>query len=142
MGKTIRISVLLSIACGLMPLYGQAGTGEDSLGISSVGVYEPGAELSPSLEQLFFDHLLPGESRTLFMDLANLGDGVIEIGSVQAPGAVQVGLPPQKLHPGQFVRFPVSFTQAGLDTHELELRIPWRAPLFNIKEKTGLEGLP
>ncbi|MEE9464012.1 MAG: FlgD immunoglobulin-like domain containing protein [Candidatus Neomarinimicrobiota bacterium] len=140
MGKTIRIGVLLSVACGLMPLYGQENPGVDSLG-SSKGVYEPGPELSPSLEQLYFENMLPGESRTLFMDLANLGDGTIEIGLVQAPRAIQVGLTPQTLHPGQFVRFPVSFTQAGLDTHELELRIPWRAPRFNTEETLRLSVL-
>ena len=82
MGKTIRIVALLWAAYGLMPLYGQDDNGEDSLVVTPVSAYEPGPELSPSLEQLYFENLLPGESRTLFMDLANLGDGAIEIGPV------------------------------------------------------------
>ncbi|MBA7597386.1 MAG: hypothetical protein GH143_04010 [Calditrichaeota bacterium] len=95
----------------------------------------PGPELSPSTDQLFFEELLPGESRTLFMDLANLGEGVIILDSLIFPeGIVRVALPLQMLSPGQFIRFPVTYTQADLDTHELELVIHWESPKFNLAE--------
>ncbi len=130
---TNQISLLAAWACWLTQLPGQAIAEPDSLGVTGeAAAYVPGPELSPSLEQLYFEHLLPGESRTLFMDLANLGDGTIHLGAALAPQAIQVGLLPQKLLPGQFVRFPVSFTQADLDTHQLQLTLPWRAPLFGV----------
>ena len=130
---TNQITLLAALACWPAQVQGQVIVEPDTLDVSGEApVYVPGPELSPSLEQLFFELLLPGESRTLFMDLANLGDGTIHLGPVLAPAAIQVGLAPQQLLPGQFVRFPVSFTQADLDTHRLQLALPWRAPLFGV----------
>ncbi len=130
---TNQIGLLVALACWPAQFQGQVIVKPDSADITGESaVYLPGPELSPSLEQLYFEHLLPGESRTLFMDLANLGEGTINLGAVLAPPAIQVGLSPQKLLPGQFVRFPVSFTQADLDTHRLQLALPWRAPRFGV----------
>ncbi len=99
----------------------------------------PGPELSTSTNQLLFDELLPGESRALFMDLANLGEGVIILDSLTFPeGIVRVALPPQTLSPGQFVRFPVTYTQADLDTHDLKVVIHWNSPKFNVAETLTL----
>ncbi len=132
---TIQISLLAALAWWPAQLAGQAIAEPDSSGVTGEApAYVPGPELSPSLGQLYFEHLLPGESRTLFMDLANVGDGTIHLGAVLAPQAIQVELPPQKLLPGQFVRFPVSFTQADLDTHRLQLALPWRAPRFGVAD--------
>jgi len=97
--------------------------------------YVPGPELSPSTEQLRFDQLLPEQSRTLFMDLANLGDGLIRFDTllVSDPG-IQLTLPVKTLEPGRFIRFPVTFIQTDLDTHRAEIVIPWRSPQFNLAD--------
>ncbi|UCH62955.1 MAG: T9SS type A sorting domain-containing protein [Fidelibacterota bacterium] len=105
----------------------------DSLERSAIAVPKP--ELSPSTDKLFFEELLPDESRTLFMDLVNLGEGVITLDSLIFPERiVQVILPLQTLSPGQFIRFPVTYTQVDLDTHEIELDIHWQSPEFNLAE--------
>ena len=101
----------------------------------SAALYLPGPILSPSTDELFFEGLLPGESRTLFMDLANLGDGIIHLDSTSiSEGAVQFGLPLRAIHPGQFIRFPVTFNQSDLDTHQLTVTIYWRSATFDVKD--------
>ncbi|MEE9162036.1 MAG: hypothetical protein V3U35_03605, partial [Candidatus Neomarinimicrobiota bacterium] len=49
----------------------------DSADEVSRGRYHPAPQLRPSTYQLVFSDVLPGESRTLFMNLANLGEGEI-----------------------------------------------------------------
>ncbi|MFB0517269.1 MAG: hypothetical protein ACETWG_11800, partial [Candidatus Neomarinimicrobiota bacterium] len=105
----------------------------DTAGAQTAEVYAPGPVLSPSTDYLFFEELLPGESRTLFMDLANLGEGLIRLDSLTFPERiVQVTLPFQTLRPGQFVRFPVTYTQVDLDTHDLEVIFHWASPQYNV----------
>ena len=102
--------------------------------------YTPGPDLSPSTRLLTFSDMLPGESRTLFMDLANLGEGLIIIDSIAyARELLQVSLPLQSLRPGQFVRFPVTFSQTGLDTQHHQLNIHWRSPKFGLAGTMPLE---
>lgn len=96
-------------------------------------VYIPGPELSPSTDSLFFDDILPGESRTLFMDLANLGDGEILLDSLVYPtGIMTISLTEDALRPGQFVRFPVTYRQVGLDVHDIGIEIYWNSPKYDI----------
>ncbi|UCD37814.1 MAG: T9SS type A sorting domain-containing protein [Fidelibacterota bacterium] len=107
----------------------------DSAISGQLAVYVPGPELSPSTEQLFFENILPGESRTLFMDLANLGEGVIILDSLTFPAEiVSIALPLQELRPGQFVRFPITYTQADLDTHQLDVSVHWESRQFAVSE--------
>jgi len=134
-------AIILALAVGLALLADAAGqTGPlypQQADTTDLDLQEepPGPELSPSINQLLFDELLPGESRALFMDLANLGEGVIILDSLTFPeGIVRVALPLQTLRPGQFVRFPVTYTQADLDTHDLKVVIHWNSPKFNVAE--------
>ncbi|MEE9161546.1 MAG: hypothetical protein V3U35_01125, partial [Candidatus Neomarinimicrobiota bacterium] len=107
----------------------------DSADEDSGGTYDPVPKLSPSTYQLVFSDVLPGESRTLFMDLANLGEGEIVLDSLTVDEElVRVMLPLQSLHPGQFVRFPVTLTQADLEADSLELGVHWRSPRFGVTE--------
>ncbi|MFC1619374.1 Ig-like domain-containing protein [Candidatus Neomarinimicrobiota bacterium] len=94
-------------------------------------VYIPEPELSPSTDSLFFNDMLPGESRTLFMDLANLGDGEILLDSLAYPaGMMTISLPENALRPGQFVRFPVTYRQADLKVHDIEIEVHWSSPQY------------
>jgi hypothetical protein len=94
-------------------------------------VYVPGPVLSPSTDSLFFDDMLPGESRTLFMDLANLGDGEILLDSLTYPtGMMTISLPEKALRPGQFVRFPVTYRQTDFKVHDIEIEIHWSSPQY------------
>ena len=116
------------------PLYpGQSGpfAMPDSIDDAPAAAYTPGPNLSPSTLRLVFSAMLPGESRTLFMDLANLGAGIIDLDSVAFQREfVEVALAPQQLRPGQFVRFPVTFTQTDLKTRELKLELYWHSASF------------
>jgi hypothetical protein len=94
-------------------------------------VYVPGPELSPSTDSVFFDDMLPGESRTLFMDLANLGDGEILLDSLVYPtGMISITLDEKALRPGQFVRFPVTYRQADFRVHDIEIEVHWSSPQY------------
>ncbi|MCK4579482.1 MAG: hypothetical protein KAU50_11890 [Candidatus Marinimicrobia bacterium] len=94
-------------------------------------VYVPGPQLDPSTDLLDFSGILPGESRTIFMDLANLGDGRIYLDSLHVgDNNLQVGLTRQTLDPGQFTRFPVSYTQTDRHSRRTELAIYWRSSSF------------
>ncbi|MCH8326911.1 MAG: hypothetical protein IID15_00115 [Candidatus Marinimicrobia bacterium] len=97
--------------------------------------YRPAPLLSPNTGRLQFDNIYPGESKTLFMDLANLGVGDIELDSVViAPEQISVTLPSYRLRPGQFLRFPVTFTQPDLMPRELTLSFGWHSPIFDTRD--------
>ena len=147
-GRRRRVFILI-LSAGLAPLTGAAGEAgplyqsqEDTTDLDfqeQPATAVPGPELSPSTDQLFFEKILPGESRTLFMDLANLGEGMIILDSLIFPeGIVRVALPLQALSPGQFMRFPVTYTQVDLDTHEVELVFHWASPKFNLAETSTI----
>ncbi len=94
---------------------------------------ELGPQLVPSTDRLFFDMLLPGESRVLFMELANRGSVSIVLDSLVLPeGSVNVNLALQTLSAGQFIRFPITYTQTDLKSHELEIGIRWNSPEFEV----------
>lgn len=117
----------------------QLPTDADTVAVTPRGDYIPAPELSPSTGYLLFDRMMPGESRTLFMDLANLGEGLIQLDSLTAPaGIIQLTLPLQTLRPGQFVRFPVTYTQTDLDTHHLEIVVHWNSPRFEVSDSLAL----
>jgi len=106
----------------------QDSTGEQSR-------YRPAPLLSPNTARLQFDKIYPGDTKTLFMDLANLGVGDIELDSIViAPPQVSVTLPSYRLRPGQFLRFPVTYTQPDLMPRELELFFGWHSPIFDTRD--------
>jgi len=128
----VRRLVLASLIPGaiIVPLTGQDGP----VGTSDT-LYIPAPILSPSTDLLRFDRVRPGESRTTFMDLANLGIGEIVMDSMPTlPGSVSLKLPTYRLRPGQFIRFPVTFTQPGLDSVKAMLRLPWQSPDYGITD--------
>lgn len=107
----------------------------DSVDEASADENIPAPELSPSTYRLVFSDVLPGESRTLFLGLVNLGEGEIVLDSLSVnEELVLVKLPLQGLRPGQFVRFPVTLTQADLEADSLELGVHWRSPRFGVTD--------
>lgn len=128
----VRRLVLASLISGaiIVPLNGQ----DDPTGLGDT-LYTPAPILSPSTDLLRFDGVKPGESRTTFMDLANLGIGEIVLDSMPSlPASVSLKLQTYRLRPGQFVRFPVTFTQPGLDSVQAVLRLPWQSPEYGITD--------
>jgi len=106
---------------------------QDSTG--NQGRYKPAPLLSPNTGRLHFERIFPGDTKILFMDLANLGVGDIELDStVLAPEQISVSLPGYQLRPGQFLRFPVAFTQPDLRPRELTLRFGWHSPIFDTRD--------
>lgn len=135
MARWRRLWPMLAAAVIVLAAQDPPAEDEASTPVYSAAQYLPGPVLSPSTDDLFFEDLLPGESRTLFMDLANLGDGVIRLDSITiSEGAVQFGLLLRAIDPGQFVRFPVTFNQSDLDTHQLTVAIYWRSPTFDVQD--------
>ena len=105
--------------------------------------YVPQAVLSPSLDTLIIDNIYPGESRTFFLDLANLGDGMIELDRPQISGKnLTVALNARSIAPGQFVRFPVNYSQVGLQHDEIQIAIPWHSPRFKTDHQLTIVILP
>ncbi len=111
----------------LVPLVGGAQTGSESASGSPDSTVATGSALSPSTDELRFEQMYPGESRTLFMDLANLESREILLDSLlDLPDHIELGLDTYRLSPGQFIRFPVTFTQASLDSQRVSISLPWR----------------
>jgi hypothetical protein len=123
----LRLNIIILIflvACSLV-------LGQDTATIDLEDEYAPQAILSPSLDTLIIGNIYPGESRTFFLDLANLGDGMIELGQTDITGQhLEVALRASTIAPGQFVRFPVTYTQVGMEDGELLIGIPWQSPRF------------
>lgn len=122
-----RLGDWLLTGAFLIPLVGGAQTGGAAASGSPDSTAATASALSPSTNELRFEQMYPGESRTLFMDLANLASREILLDSLtDLPGDIELVLDTYRLSPGQFVRFPVTFTQSSLDSQRVSISLPWR----------------